>query len=176
MRVYINLQNRAFVVSPTLLSQVSTLFFTRRDIEAVEVQFVRNGAAVELDAGAIGKMGLKLSYSGAYLAYAANWTKSGTGANTIYTFALNLSTAGIDGLFPLDTEDEATAKLQIEWEEAGKTSSTLPTGAVIYNDLVRVGSSVFTITTLSSFNMASANHTFTITVDDNGILTTTRHA
>lgn len=175
MRVFINLENRAFVVSPTLLSQVNTLFLTRRDNEPVEVQFVRNGSVVELHSSAIGKMGLKSTYSGGYLAYSANWVKSGTGANTIYTFALNLNTAGVDGLFPLDTEDSATVKVQVEWEELGRTSSTLPTSAVIYNDLIRANSSVFTITTLSSFNMASANYTYTITIDDDGVLTTTRH-
>lgn len=175
MRVFINLENRAFVVSPTLLSQVSTLYLTRRDNEPVEVQFVRDGAVVELDAGAIGKMGLKSTYAGGYLAYSANWVKTGAGASTVYTFALNLNTAGVDGLFPLDTEDSATVKVQIEWEELGRTSSTLPTNAVIYNDVIRANSSVFTITTLSSFNMASANYTFTISVDDDGILTTTRH-
>jgi hypothetical protein len=176
MRVYINLENRAFVVSPTLLQQVSTLFFTRRDNEPVEVQFVRAGAVVELHGSAIGKMGLKSAYSSGYLAYAANWVKSGAGANTIYTFALNLNTPAVDGLFPLDTEELSNVKVQVEWEETGRTSSTLPTSAVIYNDLIRGNSSVFTITTLSSFNMASANHTFTITVDDDGVLTTTRHA
>ena len=50
MRVYVNLDSREFVVSPVLLQRVSTLFFTRRDIVPVQVQFVRGGTVVELAA------------------------------------------------------------------------------------------------------------------------------
>ena len=52
MRVYVNLDSNEFVVSPTLLQRVSTLFFVRRDNVPVEVQFVRNGEVVELAGGA----------------------------------------------------------------------------------------------------------------------------
>lgn len=176
MRVYINLDNRAFVVSPTLLEVVQTLYFTRRDNTPVEVQFVRNGAVVELVAGAIGKMGLKSTFAGNFLAYAGNWVKSGTGTSTIYTFSLNMTSANLDALFPADTETSVTAKVEIEWQESGNTSSTLPTSAVVYNDVIRGGESVLTsVTTLSSFNMASANYTWTISIGDDGTFSALRN-
>lgn len=176
MRVYINLDNRAFVVSPTLLQEVSTLYFTRRDNTPVEVQFVRNGAVVELGAGAVGKMGLKSSFAGNFLAYAGNWVKSGTGASTIYTFSLNMTSANLDALFPADTEDSVSCKVEVEWQESGNTSSTLPTSAIVYNDVIRGGESVITsVTTLSSFHMASANYTWTISIDDDGTFSALRN-
>ena len=171
MRVYISLDSRAFVVSPTLLQEVSTLYFTRRDNTPVEVQFVRGGAVVELAAGAIGKMGLKSTYAGNFLAYAGNWVKTGTGTSAIYTFSLNMTSANLNALFPADTEDSVSCKVEVEWQESGNTSSTLPTSAIVYNDVIRGGESVLTsVTTLSSFNIASANYTWTISIDDDGAL------
>jgi hypothetical protein len=176
MRVYIDLNSRSFVVSPTLLQRVTTLFFTRRDNEPVEVQFVRNGAVAELSAGATGKLGLKSSYAGNFLAYAGNWVKSGTGTNTIYTFSLNMTSANLDALFTADTEDSVNCKVEVEWQTGGNTSSTLPTTATIYNDVIRGGESVITsVTTLSSFNISSANYTWTVTMNDDGTFSALRN-
>jgi hypothetical protein len=176
MRVYINLDTREFVVSPTLLQRVTNLFFTRRDNEPVEVQFVRNGAVVELAAGALGKIGLKSTYAGNFLAYAGAWVKSGTGTSTIYTFSLNMTSANLTAMFPDDDEDAVNCKVEVEWQTGGNTSSTLPTTATIYNDVIRGSESVLTsVTTLSSFNMASANYTWTITVNDDGTFSALRN-
>jgi hypothetical protein len=101
MRVYVNLDSREFVVSPVLLQRVSTLFFTRRDIVPVQVQFVRGGTVVELDAGATGQMGLKKTFAGGFLANDAGFTKTGTGT-TIYQFDLNLNTSNLNAEFPED--------------------------------------------------------------------------
>lgn len=176
MRVYISLDTREFVVSPTLLQRVSTLYFVRRDNEPVEVQFVRSGAVVELAAGSTGKMGLKSTFAGNFLAYAGNWVKSGTGTSTVYTFSLNMTSANLDALFPADTETSISCKVEVEWQVSGNTSSTLPTEAVVYNDVIRGGESVLTsITTLSSFNMASANYTWTISINDDGTFSSLRN-
>ena len=64
MRVYVNLDSREFVVSPVLLQRVSTLFFTRRDIVPVQVQFVRGGTVVELAAGGHGPDGTEKDLCG----------------------------------------------------------------------------------------------------------------
>jgi hypothetical protein len=176
MRVYINLDTREFVISPTLLQRVTTLFFTRRDNEPVEVQFVRNGAVAELSSGAVGKLGLKTTYGGNFLAYAGNWVKSGTGTSTIYTFSLNMTSANLDALFPDDDEDAVNCKVEVEWQTGGNTSSTLPTEATIYNDVIRGGESVITsVTTLSSFNIASANYTWTVSINDDGTFSALRN-
>lgn len=175
MRVFVNLDNRAFVVSPTLLQEVSTLYFTRRDVVPVQVQFVRDGSVVELAAGATGQMGLKKTYSGNFLANDSGWTKSGTGAATIYQFDLNLSTTNLNAEFPLDTEDSISAKVEIEWTESGTTSSTLPTSCIIYNDVIRGGEGVPTVTAAGSFKLLSPdNSLWTVTIANDGTLSATK--
>ena len=175
MRVYVNLDSREFVVSPVLLQRVSTLFFTRRDIVPVQVQFVRGGTVVELADGATGQMGLKKTFAGSFLANDGAFTKTGTGATTIYQFDLNLNTSNLDAEFPEDDEDSISAKVEIEWTESGTTSSTLPTSATIYNDVIRGGEGVPTVTAAASFKLLSADSSlWTITVDNDGILTATK--
>lgn len=175
MRVYINLDNRAFVVSPTLLQEVTTLYFTRRDVVPVQVQFVRGGSVVELAAGATGQLGIKKTYSGNFLANDSGWTKTGTGAATIYQFDLNLNTTNLNAEFPLDSEDSITAKVEVEWTESGTTSSTLPTSCVIYNDLIRGGESVPTVTAAGSFKLLSPdNSLWTISIANDGTLSATK--
>ena len=175
MRVYVNLDSREFVVSPVLLQRVSTLFFTRRDIVPVQVQFVRGGTVVELAAGATGQMGLKKTFAGSFLANDTAFTKTGTGATTIYQFDLSLNTSNLNAEFPLDTEDSISAKVEIEWTESGTTSSTLPTSATIYNDVIRGGEGVPTVTAAASFKLLAPDSSlWTITVDNDGILTATK--
>ena len=175
MRVYVNLDSREFVVSPVLLQRVSTLFFTRRDIVPVQVQFVRGGTVVELAAGATGQMGLKKTFAGSFLANDGAWTKTGTGTTTVYQFDLNLNTTNLNAEFPLDTEDSISAKVEIEWTESGTTSSTLPTAATIFNDVIRGGEGVPTVTAAASFKLLAPDSSlWTITVDNDGILTATK--
>ena len=175
MRVYVNLDSREFVVSPVLLQRVSTLFFTRRDIVPVQVQFVRGGTVVELAAGATGQMGLKKTFAGSFLANDTAFTKTGTGATTIYQFDLSLNTSNLNAEFPLDTEESISAKVEIEWTESGTTSSTLPTSATIYNDVIRGGEGVPTVTAAASFKLLAPDSSlWTITVDNDGILTATK--
>jgi hypothetical protein len=172
MRVYVNLDSREFVVSPVLLQRVSTLSFTRRDVVPVQVQFVRGGTVVELAAGATGAMGLKKTFAGSFLANDAGFTKTGTGSTTVYQFDLNLNTTNLNAEFPLDTEESITAKVEIEWTESGTTSSTLPTSAIVYNDVIRGGEGVPTVTAAASFKLLSADSSlWTVSIDNDGILT-----
>jgi hypothetical protein len=175
MRVFVNLDSREFVVSPVLLQRVSTLSFTRRDVVPVQVQFVRGGTVVELAAGATGAMGLKKTFAGSFLANDAGFTKTGTGSTTVYQFDLNLNTTNLNAEFPLDTEESITAKVEIEWTESGTTSSTLPTSAIVYNDVIRGGEGVPTVTAADSFKLLSADSSvWTVTIDNDGILTATK--
>jgi hypothetical protein len=172
MKVYVNLDSREFVVSPVLLQRVSTLSFTRRDVVPVQVQFVRGGTVVELAAGATGAMGLKKTFAGSFLANDAGFTKTGTGSTTVYQFDLNLNTTNLNAEFPLDTEESITAKVEIEWTESGTTSSTLPTSAIVYNDVIRGGEGVPTVTAAASFKLLSADSSlWTVSIDNDGILT-----
>lgn len=176
MRVYINLDSNEFVVSPVLTQRVSTLFFVRRDTVPVEVQFVRGGSVVELGAGATGQLGIKKTYAGSFLANDSGWTKTGTGASTVYQFDLALNTTELGTEFTNDTLDSITAKIEISWSVSGTTSSTMPTACVIYNDVIRgtEGAPTFA-TVLTQFDLrAPDNSTWRISVDNNGVLTATK--
>jgi hypothetical protein len=175
MRVYVDLDSRAPVVSPTLLQRVTTLYFTRRDNVPLEVVFVQSGVVVELASGATGAVGVKSTYAGSMLASDSAWTKTGTGTSAIYSFGLDLNTVALDALFPLDTEDSVDAKIEISWTADGLTSSTLPTVATIYNDVLRgdEGAALATATA-SGFHLAAPGGTiYAITVGDDGVLSTT---
>jgi hypothetical protein len=173
MRVYINLDSSEFVVSPVLTQRVNTLFFTRRDTVPVEVQFVRAGAVVELDAGATGAIGIKKTYTGNFLANDTAWTKTGTGTSTIYQFDLNLNTANMDAEFSPDaTTDSITAKIEVTWTVGSTTTTTLPTSATIYNDVIRGGEGVPVATAATSFLIKSPDDAiWQISIDNDGILT-----
>lgn len=175
MRAYVNLDTNEFVVSPVLTQRVSVMYMTRRDVLPVEVQFVRGGAVVELAAGATGQLGIKKTYSGGFLANDSGWTKTGTGTSTIYSFALNLNTTNLNNEFPLDTEDSISAKIELEWTESGNTSSTMPTSVTIYNDVIRGGESVPTVTAAASFKLLSPdNSLWTIAIANDGTLSATK--
>jgi hypothetical protein len=176
MRVYINLDTNEPVVSPVLTQRVNTFYFVRRDVVPVEVQFVRGGSVVELGAGATGAIGLKKTFAGSFLANDSGWTKSGTGTATVYTFDLNLNTTEMNTEFTVDTLDSITAKLEVSWSVSGTTSSTMPTSAVVYNDVIRgtEGAPNFA-TVMSQFDLRSPdNATWRITVDNDGVLTATK--
>jgi hypothetical protein len=173
MRVYINLDSSEFVLSPVLTQRVTTLFFTRRDTVPVEVQFVRAGAVVELGAGATGQIGLKTTYTGDFLANDTAWTKIGTGTSTVYQFDLNLNTANLDAVFNPDaTTDSVNCKIEVSWSVGGTITTTLPTTATIYNDVVRGDEgAALAFTTASGFRLMSPNGTvFEISADNEGML------
>lgn len=172
MRVFIDLNSRAFVVSPVLTERVTELLFTRRDVVPVEVQFVRNGVVVELPGGATGAMGIKKTFAGSFLANDTGFNKTGTGTSAVYTFDLNLNTTEMNAEFTTDLEESIAARVEISWSFDGTTSSTLPTAATIFNDVIRgtEGAPNFA-TVLSQFDLRSPdNSTWRITVDDDGSL------
>jgi hypothetical protein len=174
MRVYINLDSSEFVVSPVLTQRVNTLYFTRRDTVPVEVQFVRGGSVVELGAGATGQIGIKKTFTGNFLANDSGWTKTGTGTTTVYTFDLNLNTSNMDAEFSPDaTTESITAKIEVTWSVSGTTTTTLPTSAVVYNDVIRGGEGVPTSTAAAfALLQAPGGTIYRVSVDNDGILTT----
>jgi len=176
MTLYVNLETRQFVVSPVLLSPVNTIALTRRDLAAIDVQFIRGGRVVELSYGSTGQIGLKDDYSDAPLALDGAWTERGTGAATRYQFSLNLNTAAIDALFSDDDGTaSALAKIELEWNEAGTINTTLPATATIFNDVLRGGEGVPMVTAANNFKLlASDSSLWTITIDPDGMLTATK--
>jgi hypothetical protein len=174
MRVYINLDSSEFVVSPVLTQRVTTLFFTRRDTVPVEVQFVRGGSVVELGAGATGQIGIKKTFTGNFLASDTAWTKTGTGADSVYTFDLNLNTSNMDAEFSPDNDTSSiSAKIEVTWAVGSTITTTLPTEAVIYNDVIRGGEGVpTTVAAAFALLQAPGGTIYRVSVDNDGILTT----
>jgi hypothetical protein len=173
MTLYVSLDSREFITSPTLISPITSMYFTRRDIEAIDVKFVRGGKVVELSYGATGQIGIKNAYSGTALALNTSWQQKGTGSSAAYQFSLNLNTEEINDLFPTDSEDSVVAKIEAEWSESGTINTTLPCSAIILNDVLRGTEGAPTLATASSFNISDgAGGVWTVTVDANGILTT----
>jgi hypothetical protein len=154
MRLYINLDTREFVASPVRVTPVTAMYFTRRDIEAIDLKFVRGGVTVPISYGSQGKIGIKSSYSGAALALDTAWTEKNatTGPTLIitdvtYQFTLNLYTQQIESLFVTDDEEFVEAMIEVEWTDGGSVNTTLPCAAIIQNDILRGNETAPTVLT-----------------------------
>jgi len=154
MRLYINLDTREFVASPVRVTPVTAMYFTRRDIEAIDLKFVRGGVTVPISYGSQGKIGIKSSYSGAALALDTAWTEKNTttGPTSIitdvtYQFTLNLYTQQIESLFVTDDEEFVEAMIEVEWTDGGSVNTTLPCAAIIQNDILRGNETAPTVLT-----------------------------
>jgi hypothetical protein len=175
MRLYVSLDSREIVVGTTLNQRVSTIFFTRGDTLPLEVQFVRDGAVVELDGAATGKCGVKAAYGAAdFLAYDSAWAKTGTGTSTIYQFDLSLNTAEVEAAFSADPESIA-GLVELEWTIGSTITSTLPTTATIYNAIITGAEGDPLVTTSASqFRLMSPNGTvWGVALDNSGVLAST---
>jgi hypothetical protein len=175
MTLYVNLETRSFIVSPVLNAPVTSLQFTRRDTEAIDVVFVRNSRPVELSFGASGVFAVKNEYDGQALALDGEWSQRGEGVNSRYQFALNLNTNSLNALFPTDEEASVSAKVELQWVDGDTVNTTLPCAAIIHNDVIRDGEGVPTVTAAASFKLlASDSSLWTITIGPDGILTATK--
>ena len=135
MRIYIDLDTRRILISPT--RPATRLEFKRRDNDAFEVQFLRTGGTQELPAGTSARVGLKATddYAGEFLA-TDTLTQSGTGSETIYSGDFNLNTAALEALFP-DEPASITAMIEVEWTTGTQVGSSLTLPVIVYNDVIR---------------------------------------
>jgi hypothetical protein len=135
MRIYIDLDTRRILISPT--RPATRLEFKRRDNDAFEVQFLRAGAVQELPAGTTARVGLKATndFAGDFLA-TDTLEKSGTGSETIYSGDFNLNTTALEELFP-DEPASITAMLEVEWTTGTQVGSSLTLPVTIHNDVIR---------------------------------------
>ena len=140
MRLFLDLDTRAFIESAQFQRTISSLVLKRRDHLPVDVQFLRSGAVVELVTGATGKLGLKADkdFNGSFAASDLEWEKSGTGDATTYRFDLNLNTVQINALFAgVPTPAFVTLMLEIEWAEGDLRTSSNTLAVTLENDIVR---------------------------------------
>jgi hypothetical protein len=76
---------------------------------------------------------------------------------------------------PDATTDSLTAKIEVTWSVSGTTTTTLPTAATIYNDVIRGGEGVPTLVAAASFLLRSPdNAIWSVSIDNDGILTATK--
>lgn len=98
MRLFFDLDKQAFVIGPGTTQELLSIDAKRSPNALIEVQFLRNVTPQELPAGATGVFEVKESgkYDADAIFRAGSWTKSGTGADTIYSFVLDLMTTAGD--------------------------------------------------------------------------------
>jgi hypothetical protein len=140
--LYFDLDTRNFVSALGVRDVVSRLSFKRGDNLAAAVKFISGVTVQELDAGATGKMGFKElgDFDGDLVGGATSWTKTGTGITTVYSFDLNLNTAGLNTLLGVGVAaDVASVELNLEMEfvELGQTTSSNTILATVLNDVNR---------------------------------------
>jgi hypothetical protein len=142
MNLFFDLDSSQLVTGPGTRSPLNALNLKRGDNMIVRVQFLQGGQPVELASGATGKLGIKPNgdYDGDYLAAATSWTKTGTGAHTIYSFALDLNTeplATLLGVGVAPDVERARVMFELEFVSAGIRTSSQTIFASIFNDVNR---------------------------------------
>jgi hypothetical protein len=140
MRLFLDIDTREFLQSPSFPRALTTLALKRRDTDLIELQFLRDRTVQELPAGTTIRLGLKPSaaYTAEFLA-TGTFTKSGTGTSTRYLLDLNLNTTTIGAAFEASaTEPETLAAMaEIEWTSGTTISSSKTLPVTIANDVIR---------------------------------------
>jgi hypothetical protein len=140
MRLYLDIDTREFLQSPSFPRALTTLSLKRRDTDLLELQFLRDRIIQELPTGTTIRLGLKPSaaYTADFLA-SGTFTKSGTGTSTKYLLDLNLNTVALNAAFAAATPEPETlaAMLEVEWASGSNISSSLTLPVTIANDVIR---------------------------------------
>ena len=134
MRIAIDTESRAIVTWQG--GEIASLSMTRGDRFPLEVRFISGGKFSSLPDDASGRLMLKLAgaYAADPLAAALGWVKSGTAANTIYTFSLNLNTVQLNSALTGDTLELA---LEVEWSHGNTIQSSVPVSVVVARDYIQ---------------------------------------
>jgi hypothetical protein len=135
MRIFIDIDSRKILTTAT--RPATRLEFKRRDNDAFEVQFLRDGAVQTLPVGTIARVGVKAAedFAGEFLA-TDTLSVTGTGADTVYTGSFNLNTTALEALFPTEPAS-ITAMLEVQWMSGSSVGSSLTLPITIFNDVIR---------------------------------------
>lgn len=120
---------------------ITGLTMTRRDVFPVEVKFIQGAGYGDLPDGSTGQLALKElgAWNGAIRA-TADWVKSGSGRNAVYTFMLSLDTPELNALFTAEP-DSVSMAMEITWSYpvgssvARETAAAVP--VIVSNDYIR---------------------------------------
>jgi len=140
MRLFLDIDTREFLQSPTFPRAITTLSLKRRDTDLIELQFLRDRTIQELPTDTSIRLGVKPAnnYTAEFLA-TGTFAKSGTGTATSYLLDLNLNTVPLNSVFEAATPEPESlpAMLEIEWASGSNISSSLTLPIVIANDVIR---------------------------------------
>jgi hypothetical protein len=140
MRLYLDLDSRAFIESPQFPRILQSLALKRRDRIPLDVQFLRGGIVTELAQEAAGRLGIKADkdFNGPFAASDLSWVKTGSAESASYRFDLNLNTLQINALFAgVPTPSAVALMLEIEWTEGDLRTSSGTLSVSLENDVVR---------------------------------------
>lgn len=144
MRLYVDRLLNAIVSAPGSQNPVTRLEFKRGDSATIQVVFCEGTTVVELDSGATGIFGLKEygKYDSDFVVVDEDWTKTGTGTSTVYSFTPAFNTTELNALLEVnaDPEDDvASIELmgEIQWTISGAIASTQTFIAQVHNDVIR---------------------------------------
>jgi hypothetical protein len=144
MRIFVDLDTQKVVLGVGMSLEVTQLRFKRAPATGIEVQFTRNGIIEELPSDALGIFGVKRTdkFDDDYTTSALSWTKTGTGSDTIYSFALSLINPALDALFFVDGNSandvpQLTLMAELQWITGGVINKTPTLVLLIDNDVVR---------------------------------------
>ena len=153
MRLFIDLDTREFLQSPALPRVVPSLAFKRRDIDLLEIQFLRE-RVVQAIGGTV-RVGLKSAgnFAAPFLA-TGTATQTGTGTAATFPLTLNLNTTEINAAFATNEPAILSAMLEVEWSNGGNVSSSLTLPVTLHNDVIRGDEGV---ATTANFLLRRAN-------------------
>lgn len=143
MRISIDLDTERAVLTGTT-TEIAGFRLKRQLLAGIEVQFVRRFAVVELPIDATGIFSIKRPgrYDEAPLTGASAWVKTGTGAETYYTFVVPLVNAALDALFYVDGDlandvPVLTFMGEVTWRYDSRDRKTQTLAVAIENDVNR---------------------------------------
>jgi hypothetical protein len=123
MKLFIDITSRRFVKSAASSAALASLTLKRRDLLALEIQFVQRGAAVATPVGTTFSTALKQSYADAnFLALAASGV-------------LDLNTIPLEAAFA-SSPAVVTALLEVKWTATGEATRTATLPVEVQNSVI----------------------------------------
>lgn len=146
MQIFIDIDSRKLIRGVANSQPVTTLDFKRGDDTTLEVIFVRSNLQKELATGTVIAFGVKNDgeFDGVPLVYDNDFTKTGTGATTVYTATPSFNTAPLNALLNLDSDTANDKKMvtlmgEITWLDgvSGAITSSETFTVRVFNDVIR---------------------------------------
>jgi hypothetical protein len=143
MLLYVDLDLRQVVTGLGVKVPVSTLFFTRGDAEALEIQFTRAGVIVDPGCESLFFVVKNTgTFDGTALVLHTDFTKTGSGATAKWTGEPNFNNGVLDTALGVGAGADVaslTAQAEIGFIVGGRQTTTRIVRCTIENDLYRGG-------------------------------------